>query len=699
MRNGSVIAVVIPALNEEAALPGVIARIPDWVDRILVVDNGSTDRTTDVARAAGASVVAEPIRGYGRACQTGIIAAASNGELSPDVLVFLDADGSDFPEQMERLVDPIVTGQADMVIGSRTRGNLTSRAMTAPQRFGNMLAPALLRWLWGERYTDLGPFRAIRISALRSLRMDDNTYGWTVQMQIRAARVGLRTLEVPVDYGRRKGGTSKISGTIRGVVKAGTKILVCVGQEYVWPMNLPVGEREAIGIFAKYPEPGRAKTRLIPALGEAGAAALHDEMVRYTLDRVGELLGERDVEARVYTAGAEPARFAHHFEVQLPCVSQSSGDLGQRMHTAFTEMLRDATAAVIIGTDCPDVSRGLFGMALESLRSSDVVLGPASDGGYYLIGLRRPVPALFEDMVWSTSTVLAKTLERAEALGLSVRLLPTLSDVDEPVDLAVWERVRATMSPPGEVPTLSVIVPTLNEERRIGTLIDAVRQPGVEVIVADGGSCDSTRTIAAAHGARVIIASPGRGPQLNDGAALARGRDLLFLHADTALSLDFREIVRRTLGDPSVAVGAFRFKLDCDGALYRAVELAVKVRCRIFRTPYGDQALFLRRDVFARLKGFAAVPLMEDLDLVRRARKFGQVTVVDAPAITSARRWEVVGVTRMTVINQACVVGFAIGVSPYRLAAWRNRLSGKRPAQAGTSPNAAQVVCALEVRK
>ncbi|MEK6703862.1 MAG: TIGR04283 family arsenosugar biosynthesis glycosyltransferase [Planctomycetota bacterium] len=717
MRNGSVIAVVIPALNEEAALPGVIARIPEWVDRIVVVDNGSTDRTAAVARAAGAVVVSEPTRGYGRACQAGIIAAETDPQLSPELLVFLDADGSDFPEQMERVVDPIIGGCADMVIGSRTRGVLNAGAMTAPQRFGNLIAPALIRCLWGERYTDLGPFRAIRVSALRSLRMDDNTYGWTVQMQIRAARVGLRTLEVPVDYGCRRGGESKISGTIRGVVKAGTKILACVGQEYFWPKKLTSGAREALGVFAKYPEPGRAKTRLIPALGAAGAAGLHDSMVRHTLARVSELLSQREVESRVYSAGTDPDTFAHHFKTQVPCVAQSSGDLGQRMLAAFRHMLREATAAVIIGTDCPDISPGLLGMAFEALRSSDVVLGPASDGGYYLIGLRRPVPALFENMEWSTATVLAKTLELASSLGLSVRLLPTLNDIDEPPDLPVWDRVRATFAPTGEMPSLSVIIPTLNEQGRIGNLVDTVRHPGVEVIVADGGSDDNTRSVAAAHGARVIIASRGRGPQLNAGAALARGQNLLFLHADTTLPENFGDIVRRTLSDSSVAVGAFRFKLDRAGVLLRVVEIAVQVRCGVFKTPYGDQALFMRRDVFTRLMGFAAIPLMEDLDLVRRARMTGRVTVVDAPAITSARRWEVVGVMRMTAINQACVIGFSMGMSPQRLATWRNRLSGKKPVRASVpipcagqivpegslAPNAARAICMassdLDVRK
>jgi len=717
VRSGSVIAVVIPALNEEGALPGVIARIPDWADRIIVVDNGSTDRTAAVARAAGATVVSERLRGYGRACQAGIVAAGSDPTLVPDVLVFLDADGSDFPEQMDRVVDPIVRGCADMVIGSRTRGNLTTGAMSPPQRLGNVLAPALIRWLWGVSYTDLGPFRAIRMTPLRSLRMDDNTYGWTVQMQIRAARRGIRAVEVPVDYGRRRAGKSKISGTVRGVAKAATKILATVAQEALWPTRLSACGSAVVGVFAKYPQPGRAKTRLIPALGPDGAAALHDQMVRHTLARVGELLKHREVDARVWTAGSDPGAFAQHFRTDLPCAAQSDGDLGQKMHAAFTHMLREADAAVLIGTDCPDISSGLLSMALEGLQSADVVLGPATDGGYYMVGLRRPAPSLFEGIEWSTSTVLAKTLERASVLGLSVQLLPMLSDVDEPQDLPVWDRVRDTLSPPDETPALSVIVPTLNEQSRIGGLVDAVRQLGVEVIVADGGSDDGTRSTAAAHGARVIIAARGRGPQLNAGASLARARSLLFLHADTTLPTGFADIVQRTLQDPSVSLGAFRFELDRKGALLRGIELAVKLRCYLFKTPYGDQALFMRSEVFRQLGGVASIPLMEDLDLARRARKLGRIVVAAEAAITSARRWETAGVVRMTAINQACVVGFALGISPKRLAAWRNRLSGNRPRSVVTAPpgpcqivpegslapNAARAICMagsdLDVRK
>jgi glycosyltransferase involved in cell wall biosynthesis len=226
MRDGKNVCVIIPALDEEAALPLVLKRVPPWVDRVIVVDNGSRDGTRRVAFASGASVVLEPVRGYGRACLAGIRAA-----LDVDVLVFLDADGSDHPEQMVRVVDPIVTDGMDLVIGSRNLGELEAGAMSAPQRLGNYLAPLLIRLLWGQRFTDLGPFRAIRTTSLQELHMDAPTYGWTVQMQIRASRLGLRCVEVPVDYSRRRGGRSKISGTVRGVVGAGAGILACVFRE------------------------------------------------------------------------------------------------------------------------------------------------------------------------------------------------------------------------------------------------------------------------------------------------------------------------------------------------------------------------------------------------------------------------------------------------------------------------------------
>jgi glycosyltransferase involved in cell wall biosynthesis len=220
VRRGATIAALIPALDEEATIAGVIAALPEWIDEVVVVDNGSRDRTAAVAGAAGARVVAEPARGYGRACLTGLAALGR-----PDVVLFLDGDHSDVPEEAGRLVEPILDGRAELVIGSRVRGPHEPGALTPQARFGNWLTCVLIRILFGERMTDLGPFRAIRLDALERLAMADPDYGWTVEMQVKALQRGLRVLEVPVSYRRRAGGRSKVSGTIRGVVGAGVKIL------------------------------------------------------------------------------------------------------------------------------------------------------------------------------------------------------------------------------------------------------------------------------------------------------------------------------------------------------------------------------------------------------------------------------------------------------------------------------------------
>ena len=224
MRNTKRIAVVIPALNEERAIGRVLAEIPGWVDRVVVADNGSTDRTAEISRAAGATVVAESFPGYGAACLAGLTRIGD-----ADVVVFLDGDYSDHPEEMTALVDPIVAGAADMVIGSRVLGVREAGALTPQQQFGNWLATTLIRLIWGVRYTDLGPFRAIRADRLKAMQMSDRTYGWTVEMQIKAAIAALTVSEVPVRY-RRRIGVSKISGTIKGTFKAGWKILSIIGR-------------------------------------------------------------------------------------------------------------------------------------------------------------------------------------------------------------------------------------------------------------------------------------------------------------------------------------------------------------------------------------------------------------------------------------------------------------------------------------
>ncbi|MEO1268698.1 MAG: glycosyltransferase family 2 protein [Myxococcota bacterium] len=223
--------VVIPALNEEQSIGLVLEDIPlERVRRVVVADNGSTDRTAAIARDHGAIVVAAMRRGYGSACLAALDYIRDTGP--PDVVVFLDGDYSDFPEEMIDLLRPVERDGFDLVIGSRIRGGAETGALLPQARFGNMLACFLIRVLYGVQFTDLGPFRAIRWSALESLHMADPDFGWTVEMQIKAAKAGLRCTEIPVRY-RKRVGVSKITGTVRGTVLAGHKILWTIAKQYL----------------------------------------------------------------------------------------------------------------------------------------------------------------------------------------------------------------------------------------------------------------------------------------------------------------------------------------------------------------------------------------------------------------------------------------------------------------------------------
>lgn len=294
MRENSRISVVIPALNEANAIGRVLEAIPRWIDEVVVVDNGSTDRTAEVAAEHGARVVSEPRRGYGSACLAGI--AAVN---APHIVVFLDADFSDHPDEMTRLIDPILEGKADLVIGSRVRGEREPGALTPQARFGNWLACWLMQLFWGVRHTDLGPFRAIRFTTLRRLCMEDLDFGWTVEMQVKAAALSIRVTEVPVSY-RRRIGASKISGTIRGVILAGAKILYTIFRAALRPRwARGQGGRDALILFARFPVPGQAKTRMIPALGPEGAARLHRRLAERAVAVAREARGEHGVSATV----------------------------------------------------------------------------------------------------------------------------------------------------------------------------------------------------------------------------------------------------------------------------------------------------------------------------------------------------------------------------------------------------------------
>lgn len=221
--NDTIIKVIIPAYNEERSIAKVIANIPKEVAEVIVVNNASKDQTRQRAEEVGATVVDQPSPGYGNACLKGISYVKAQ-EIQPDVIVFLDGDYSDYPQQLTEVVAPILADQADMVIGSRALGKREGGSMTFPQLFGNWLATTLLKLIYGARFTDLGPFRAIKWQTLLALDMHDTNYGWTVEMQVKAAKQKIRFTEVPVNYKKRIG-VSKVSGTVKGTIMAGYKIL------------------------------------------------------------------------------------------------------------------------------------------------------------------------------------------------------------------------------------------------------------------------------------------------------------------------------------------------------------------------------------------------------------------------------------------------------------------------------------------
>ena len=217
------IIVIIPAYNEEASIGKVIAEIPDFVSEVIVVDNNSTDNTSEIAKNAGATVLFQPKAGYGNACLKGM-EYISDKEIKPEIVVFLDGDYSDYPSELTKIVAPILENDIDFVVGARVKALREAGSMTFPQRFGNALATRLMKLFFNSKFTDLGPFRAIKYDKLLALNMEDKTYGWTVEMQLKVLKKKFTYVEVPVKYKNRIG-TSKVSGTVKGAIFAGVKIL------------------------------------------------------------------------------------------------------------------------------------------------------------------------------------------------------------------------------------------------------------------------------------------------------------------------------------------------------------------------------------------------------------------------------------------------------------------------------------------
>ncbi|MEP4079110.1 TIGR04283 family arsenosugar biosynthesis glycosyltransferase [Haloferula sp.] len=411
--------------------------------------------------------------------------------------------------------------------------------------------------------------------------------------------------------------------------------------------------------MTRLPAVGRNKTRLIPALGAEGAMAFHSRLARHAIGRASafclcgdgtrleiRLTGGNTMEGRAWLGEAD-------WRIQ------GEGGLGARMARAFeTAFEEGAEKVVLIGTDCPRLDHQVLADAFAALERSDVVVGPALDGGYYLIGMKRLWRGLFDGVAWGGPEVLSQTMGKAHELGLGCTRLVELPDVDLPEDLRDGEEALSK----GE--SMSVIIPALNEEAEMAATLKAVKQDGpVEVLVSIGESRDDTRRIAEGMGAKVIEGRSSRAVQMNRAAALARGETLMFLHADTLPPPGYPEIVGSMLARPGVVAGAFRLGLDDGIGAAAMIESLVDVRCRFLKTPYGDQGLFVRREVFDHLGGFPEVGAMEDLKMVRELKRLGRMAIADERVLSSSRRWQEGGLIRTFLRHQGMLAASSLGFS------------------------------------
>lgn len=427
---------------------------------------------------------------------------------------------------------------------------------------------------------------------------------------------------------------------------------------------MSAASHNAVVLFTRYPTPGSTKTRLIPTLGAEEAARLQRDMTELLVTRLKPAVIQGRFQLTACHAAASRRAMHRWLGSGLACEAQAGGDLGDRMTRAVRSRFdRGARKVVVIGADCPGVSVTVLEQAFAALDRHPVVFGPAPDGGYYLVGLNRPCRALFHGIAWGEPTVLRDSLNRARQLGLHPALLPTRADIDRPADLPHWETARR------EASTLAVVIPTLNEAANISeTLERAARGQPAEILVADGGSTDGTRDIARQLGARVLEAPCGRARQMNTAAAVARAELLLFLHADTWPPEGYADVIRDHLNHPTIAAGAFRFALREPVPGRRVLEGLVSARCRCLGTPFGDQGLFVRRDLFQAVGGFVDWPVLEDVEILGRLRRHGRIVLTLAAALTSSRRWRARGVLRTFAVNQLVMLGYYGGLPPECLA-------------------------------
>lgn len=503
-------------------------------------------------------------------------------------------------------------------------------------------------------------------------------------------------------------------------------------------------------VFARYPVAGKCKTRLIPAIGPDGAAAVHRQLLQHTLGIAQRWRDQETSSPRHITlsyTGATPAAMQSLCPGPWELVAQSDGDLGQKLSAALhASKSAGDQLTLIIGTDCPSLHPGTLARASRWLAAHDVVVGPADDGGYYLLGVNheRIEPDQWQSLLrgidWGTERVLQQTLAVALRNRWQFALLETLDDLDRPEDLYRWgspqtiELIQAhghengrratehqernafettspiaassTITPGGDfaspslasapalyeatplneplrlpgltreldsTPELSIVIPVFNHEPNLALAIASTMQnapPNIERVIVAAGDLQQTVATAVAQRTPLVTSLPGRGRQLNRGAQLVDGQALLFLHADTQLPGDYLAETRRLLSNQKIGGGAFQLAIAAAGWQYRLMEWGTQLRSRWWGVPYGDQAIFVRRQAFQELAGFREWPLMEDYDLAWRLRRRFGLAISRSAVTTSPRRWQRLGVGRTWLRNQQIICGYWLGYSPERLRQW-----------------------------
>ena len=390
---------------------------------------------------------------------------------------------------------------------------------------------------------------------------------------------------------------------------------------------MPRKSHERLIIFTRYPEPGTVKTKLIPELGEQGAADLQRRMTEHVLARAREAQNRRGFEIEVRFEGADEELLRAWLGEHLIYAPQDKIGLGGRMSRACRlAFITGCERVVIIGTDFPGIGPDILIDAFEGLKHRDFILGPAPDGRYYLIGLGFMMPNLFTHVEWGTGKVLEQTLDNAKKYHLSYSLLPTLRDIDRPEDLPIWKKIRDNTSAALEGQKISVIIPAFNNSDHIPAAIEsAARGQHVEIIVVDGGSTDATREAARNAGATVLDSSPGKTTQMNLGAEKATGDILLFLQANSTLTTGYDSDVRYLLRQPNVVAGCFTLRIDPAGFGTRFVEQTTNFLSRRLKIIRSEQALFVKTAIFRETGGYPEAAARKESALAQRLRKKGKL--------------------------------------------------------------------------